>query len=87
MTLNGIVEQAERRGESLFQADPNLSSDLRKMDVVSDLEHSRAHIRSAMAKIEEYPCGDDTVRAEIIEYLSKNLKRLGQTIMKYRKVN
>jgi hypothetical protein len=87
MTLTGIVAQAERRGESLFQADPTLSTDLRKGDVVSDLEHARCHIRSAMAKIEDYPYQDKAVRAEIIEYLSKDLKRLGQTIVKYRRAN
>lgn len=85
MSLTGIVEQAERKGETLFQVDRTLSSDLRKGDVVSDLEHARAHIRSAMAKIEEYPLRDDVTRKEIIRYLAMDLKRLGQSIMKYRR--
>lgn len=85
MSLTGVVELAERKGETLFQVDRTLSSDLRKGDVVSDLEHARAHIRSAMAKIEEYPLRDDVTRKEIIRYLAMDLKRLGQSIMKYRR--
>lgn len=85
MSLTGIVELAERKGETLFQVDRTLSSDLRKGDVVSDLEHARAHIRSAMAKIEEYPLRDDVTRKEIIRYLAMDLKRLGQSAVKYRR--
>lgn len=85
MSLTGVVELAERKGETLFQIDRTLSTDLRKGDVVSDLEHARAHIRSAMAKIEEYPLRDDVARKEIIGYLAMDLKRLGQSIMKYRR--
>ena len=85
MSLTGVVELAERKGETLFQVDRTLSSDLRKGDVVSDLEHARAHIRSAMAKIEEYPLRDGVARKEIIGYLAMDLKRLGQSIVKYRK--
>lgn len=87
MSLHDIVSKAERRGESLFESDPTLSTDLRKADVVGDLEHARCHIRSAIAKIEDYPYQDKAVRAEIIEYLSKDLKRLGQSIVKYRRAH
>jgi hypothetical protein len=87
MSLTDIVSKAERRGESLFESDPTLSTDLRKADVVGDLEHARCHIRSAIAKIEDYPYQDKAVRAEIIEYLSKDLKRLGQSIVKYRRAH
>lgn len=85
MSLTGCVEMAERRGETMFQADPSLSSDLRKGDVVSDLEHARAHIRSAMAKITDYPCCSRQVREEINDYLSTDLKRLGKSIVRYRR--
>lgn len=87
MSLTDVVQQAERKGESLFQADPTLSTDLRKGDVVGDLEHARCHIRSAMAKIEDYPYQDKAVRQELIGYLSMDLKRLGQTIVKYRRAH
>lgn len=85
MSLTDIVSKAERRGESLFQADTTLSTDLRKADVVGDLEHARAHINSAIAKIEDYPLQKPETRNELVRYLTLDYERLGKTIRKYRK--
>jgi len=85
MSLTDIVSKAERRGESLFEADPSLSTDLRKADVVGDLEHARAHINSAIAKIEDYPLQKPETRNELVRYLTLDYERLGKTIRKYRK--
>lgn len=87
MSLTDIVSKAERRGESLFESDPSLSSDLRKADVIGDLEHARAHISSAIAKIEDYPCVDKSVIQELVGYLTMDHARLGKTVTKYRRAH
>lgn len=87
MSLTDIVSKAERRGESLFESDPTLSTDLRKADVVGDLEHARCHIRSAIAKMEDYPCIEKSVMQELVGYLTLDHARLGKTVTKYRRAH
>lgn len=54
MSLTGVVEMAERRGETFIETDPLAPGMIRVGDVVSEFDHGIAHLASAGAKIEDY---------------------------------